>query len=520
MKTVLIITGRTSLFSTWESRITKYIGKDNVDIRRIRGDALGWSPKDGVKLSVRLLSAQMLQGKALDDDVPKDVLKEQILDQQFDQIFLDEIHEHITPEIEQWLRNNKSDIIGMTATPWGKSIIQEICTDKDEFSLLDHRRKILAGGLEGHKLKDHPWFHAIKLQPKDKDTKDLARKLGVDISEVLSNIKSIYEQPNHMQFILTVLMRMMQPGSSMTKDRTPVMDVIIKAPRLEDALILREAMISFRFPFAGPLIFPEQDVALIAGERAIVPGQISELSNKGLSSDKYEETHTRFFDPENWSVDRPRKYLIVVDMGHTGETYPTVNCPIDLAGINSPRLAGQFGFGRGGTPFATDTFRKRDDYFIAPPHTMYEIGLEAIRQQKRKDKAEGRKSDWTLNELMGFENFDGMTCDEMDLDTFLKGAGEQQDVNSLLSGLEITADAFKDWSNSFKNSKFNFGDNSGEGSTGSNGFGGQKGPNTDNQNISKNTKKMMRAITVSLLQIEAEKHTTKTFTIDHDKQSI
>jgi hypothetical protein len=205
-------------------------------------------------------------------------------------------------------------------------------------------------------------------------------------------------------------------------------------------------------------------------------------------------------------------------MGHTGETYPTVNCPIDLAGIGSPRLAGQFGFGRGGTPFATDTFRKRDDYFIAPPHTMYEIGLEAIQQQKRKDKAEDCKSDWTLNELMGFENFDGMACDEMDLDTFLRGAGEQQDVNSLLSGLEITADEFKDWSNSFKNSNFRFGDDSGEGSTGSNSSSGGGG-NYDNkeQKISKNTKKMMRAITVSLLQIEAEKHTAKTFTIDYDK---
>jgi len=125
---------------------------------------------------------------------------------------------------------------------------------------------------------------------------------------------------------------------------------------------------------------------------------------------------------------------------------------------------------------------------------------------------------WFLQILgLGFENFDGMTCGEMDIDTFLKGAGERQDVNSLLSGLEITADEFKEWSNSFKNGKLRFGDNSGEGSTGSNGSGGQKNPNTDNQNISKNTKKMIRAITVSLLQIEAEKHTTKTFTIDHDK---
>ena len=223
---------------------------------------------------------------------------------------------------------------------------------------------------------------------------------------------------------------------------------------------------------------------------------------------------TRWFDPNNWTINRPRKYLILVAQGHTAETYPTVNCVGDLSGVTSPRRQGQQSI-RGGSIFKTSTFKKNDYYNISMPNSAISFGLQEVQQQKRRDKREGKKSDWTLNELMGLEEFNGLECKDVNLEEFFNMASDSQSLSNFYVGLDgiITNDGFKGWTVNTGSTKYIFGDDSGKGSTKKRNSI-QKKSNTPKNNSQ--TKKMVTAVMTSLLQIQAEEKSRKTFDFDEE----
>ena len=120
----------------------------------------------------RLLLAQMVNEKIKENDLNfKLTVEKQVLDNKFDLVIIDEVHDKITGQIRSLLEKHNGDLVCASGTPW-KNIIAEFCEVEHHYTLLDHRRKVLAGGVEGYKLKDHPWLHWVMLNPIDKDTRD------------------------------------------------------------------------------------------------------------------------------------------------------------------------------------------------------------------------------------------------------------------------------------------------------------------------------------------------------------